>query len=275
MMRKIECYYWFSMVSAAIIMTLVSIFLIDTFYNIFFNICLGLFIGGLFFSAISFILGELNSEVSGEGELSIDTDTDFTIDTDMDLDVEADINLDVEADMDLDVDADVDVDSDIDTGTAAEADSDLDSAIIEIAHAPAMLLLSASLLVYGISGIILYFIIAIPMKFIIFFATPVIVYINSKLLNYVWKNATKSRFYSISSTENLIGKKGEVVLKVDDKGGVIKVPSNTPMKFERIHVKPLIRGSNFESGEVVYVCDIKDGFLLVDKNKNTTIKRRE
>ncbi len=45
------------------------------------------------------------------------------------------------------------------------------------------------------------------------------------------------------------------------------------MRFERIHVKPLHPESEFEREEVVYICDVKNGFLLVDNNKKL-IKRR-
>ena len=75
------------------------------------------------------------------------------------------------------------------------------------------------------------------------------------------------------STKNLIGRKGEVVLLVDERGGVIKVPSHTPMRFERLHVKPLILEKSFVKGDIVYICDVRNGFLLIDDNKNL-IRRR-
>ena len=49
----------------------------------------------------------------------------------------------------------------------------------------------------------------------------------------------------------LIGKEVKVILKVDDRGGVIKIPSKTPLKFERLHVKPVIEESIFEKGDRV------------------------
>ena len=113
-----------------------------------------------------------------------------------------------------------------------------------------LLLLSASFLIYGISGILLYYTLTEPIKFVIFFATPGIVYINWKLIDKTWKKIAKSRYYTISSTKNLIGKKGEVVLPVDYRGGIIKIPSHTPMKFERLHVKPMNPESLFGSAEI-------------------------
>ena len=155
----------------------------------------------------------------------------------------------------------------------SDIDIESDFELSDITPAPIMLLLSASFLVYGISGIILYYIILDPIKFIIFFATPTIVYLNWKLINNTWKKIAKSRYYTISSTKNLIGTKGEVTLPIDYRGGIIKIPSTTPMRFERIHVKPLHPKSEFEREEVVYICDVKNGFLLVDNNKKL-IKRR-
>ena len=70
-----------------------------------------------------------------------------------------------------------------------------------------------------------------------------------------------------------IGKKGEVVLYVDVREGIIRIPSQTPLKFERIHVKPLNPDSRFERGEKVCICDVKKGFILVDNDKKL-IKRR-
>ncbi|MHA1292183.1 MAG: hypothetical protein ACTSQJ_05890 [Promethearchaeota archaeon] len=84
----------------------------------------------------------------------------------------------------------------------------------------------------------------------------------------------KSRYYRISSTKNLIGREGEVVLDVDNRGGLIKITSNTPMRFEKIHVKPLNPTSQYEKGQKVYICDVRQGYFLVDHNKNLINKRR-
>ncbi|MFX1380491.1 MAG: NfeD family protein, partial [Promethearchaeota archaeon] len=139
--------------------------------------------------------------------------------------------------------------------------------------APFMLLFSTSLLFFGITGILFYYLFDNQVKFLMFFATSAVTFLFTKLISTTWKRIAKSRFYNISSTQNLIGQKGIIVLDVDWRGGVIKIPSNTPMRFERIHVKPLNQNSSFEKGEEVYICDIKDGFLLVD-NKVNSIRYR-
>lgn len=233
-------------------MTILSLFQTIGFYNIFFSACLGLFIGGILFSAISFFIAQMESNISGQGE--IDADVDIDIDTDVDVDVDSDI--------------DVDIDSD------AEVEIEVDSNLSDITPAPIMLLLSASFLVYGISGIILYYAIMGTLRFLIFFATPAIVYVNWKVINKTWKKIAKSRYYTIASSINLIGREAEVVLRVDERGGVIKIRSYTPMRYERIHVKPLNPESQFVREEKVYICDVKNGFLLVDNNKNLIKKRR-
>ena len=140
--------------------------------------------------------------------------------------------------------------------------------------APFMLLFSTFLLVFGISGIILDSLITNWLKFLIFFITPFIAYFITHYISVGWKKMAKSRYYSISSTQNLIGMQGEVILMVDHRGGVIKIPSHTPLKFERLHVKPLKIDSQFEKGEMVYICDVKNGFLLVDNNKKLINYRR-
>ena len=288
-MKKYDYYYWSSMVSSGIIMTIVSFFHADTFYNIFFNVCLGLFIGGMIFAVISFFLAQMESNIGGEeidldAEIDIDMDIDIDIDTDLDIDIDADVDVDIDVDadvdVDIDVDADVDVDIDVDTDvdvdvdTDLDIDTDIDTELGVISPAPVMLLLSAAFLIYGISGIILYYAIVDSLKFIMFFATPFIVYLSWKAINNSWKKITKSRYYSISSTKNLIGKKGEVTLGVDNRGGVIKIPSSNPMRFERIHVKPLKPNSRFAKGEKVYICDVRNGFLLIDNNKKLIKKTR-
>ncbi|TFG21343.1 MAG: hypothetical protein EU529_13665 [Promethearchaeota archaeon] len=286
-MKKYDYYYWSSMVGGGTIMTIVSFFHADTFFNIFFNICLGLFIGGLFFAVISFFLAQMESNIGGEEidldaeidvdmDVDIDIDTDLDIDVDMDVDVDADVDIDIDTDLDIDVDADVDIDidTDIDIDVDTDIDTDIDSELGVISPAPVMLLLSAAFLIYGISGIILFYAIVDSLKFIIFFATPAIVYLSWKVINNSWKKITKSRYYSISSTMNLIGKKGEVTLGVDNRGGIIRIPSSTPMRFERIHVKPLKPNSRFALGEKVYICDVRNGFLLIDNNKKLIKKTR-
>jgi len=280
-MRIYDFYYWFFMISSGLVMSIISFFHTEAFFHIFFNICVGLFFGGILFSAISFFLAQMEANISGEGEIDIDTDVDVEVDIDSDIDFDTDVDVDVDSDIDIDTDADVDsdieIESDIEVDSDADADSEIDTEndfdLSDITPAPVMLLLSASFLVYGISGIILFYFIADPIRFIIFFATPAIVYLNWKLINNTWKKIAKSRYYTISSTKNLIGKKGEVVLPIDYRGGIIKIPSPTPMRFERIHVKSLHPESEFGREEIVYICDVKNGFLLVDNDKKL-IKRR-
>lgn len=282
-MKKYDYYYWSSMISSGIIMTIVSFFHADTFFNIFFNICLGLFIGGMIFAVISFFLAQMESNIGGEdidldAEIDIDMDVDIDIDTDLDVDADVDVDVDVDADVDIDIDTDLDIDVDadvdVDVDTDLDIDTDIDTELGVISPAPVMLLLSAAFLIYGISGIILYYSIIDSLKFIMFFITPAIVYFSWKAINNSWKKITKSRYYSISSTMNLIGKKGEVTLGVDNRGGIIRIPSSTPMRFERIHVKPLKPHSRFAIGEKVYICDVKNGFLLIDNNKKLIKKTR-
>lgn len=302
--KKKDTFAIVSIFSIGTIMTSVS-FSFNQLYDIFFSICLGLFIGGIILSIISTFLAQMESSLSGEGELDVemdvDADIDVDIDTDIDVDIDTDIDIDIDSDVDIDIDAEVDVDVDYDMGVEIEVDAveieaevdvdegvevdsdidvdmetegEIDTSLSDITPAPIMLLLSTAFLVFGISGIILYYSINETLKFVILFITPFLAYIITKFINYGWKKLAKSRYYSISSTLNLIGKKGEIILPVDKRGGIIKVPSNTPMKFERLHVKPLIEGSEFERGDTVYICDVKNGYLLVDYTKKLIKKRR-
>ena len=56
-------------------------------YDLFFSICLGLFIGGLLFSIISVFLAQMESQ-----SLGTEIDTDVDIDADIDIDVDVDID---------------------------------------------------------------------------------------------------------------------------------------------------------------------------------------
>ena len=252
-------------------------------YDIFFSICLGLFIGGLLFSIISVFLAQMESQLSGheiDTDVDIDADVDVDIDTDIDLEVDVDVDADVDIDVDMDagVDIDSDIDIDVDTDIDVDADIDLDADIFGTTTSPApiMLLASAFLLVFGISGISLYYIITIEaLKFIMFIGSPSIALISSKYLNVAWKYIAKSEYYKISSTQNLIGKEGEVTLPIDERGGVIRINSTTPMKYEKIHVMPYDDTNNFERGMKVYIVAVKDNKVRVSHNKNIIKKRGE
>jgi len=265
----------------------------NEFYNMFFSICLGLFIGGLILSIFSTFLAQMESNISGTGEIDaevdvdvdaevdvdVDAEVDVDVDAEVDVDVDAEVDIDVDAEVDIDVDAEVDIDVDaevdVDSEVDVEVETDIDTDVIStITPAPIMLLFSAAFLIFGISGVLLYQLIGGALRFIILFITPTAAYLTTKLINYVWKIIAKSRFYRISSTQNLIGIQGEVLLPIDNRGGVIKIPSSTPMRFEKLHVKPVIEESHFERGDKVYICDVKNGFLLVDNNKKS-IKRRK
>jgi membrane protein implicated in regulation of membrane protease activity len=279
-------------------------------YDVFFSVCLGLFIGGLLFSIISVFLAHMESQSLGQEidtdvdvdvdidadvdldvDVDIDADVDLDVDVDIDADVDLDVDVDIDADVDLDVDVDIDADVDLDVDVDIDADVDLDvdvdmdvdmeididiDADIDVdsdifgtttTPAPIMLLISAFLLVSGISGISLYYIITIEaLKFIMFIGSPSIALITSKYLNVAWKHIAKSQYYKISSTQNLIGREGEVVLPIDERGGVIRIKSTTPMKYEKLHVMPY-DGTFFERGMKVYIVAVKDNKVSVSPNK--------
>jgi len=256
----------------------------NQFYDIFFSICFGLFIGGIILSIISTFLAQIESNITGAGELDADVDVDVDVDADVDVDVDldGDVDIDIEADIDVDydvgaeieldtvevdaevdVEAGVDVDSDVDIEVETEIDTNL---VTTITPAPIMLLFSSAFLIFGISGLLLFQIIEGALRFIILFIAPSAAYLTAKFINFAWKIVAKPRFYRISSTQNLIGIKGEVILPVDVRGGVIKIVSSTPMRFEKVHVKPVFETSKFERGDYVYICDVKNGVLLVDNN---------
>jgi len=258
-------------------------------YEIFFSICLGLFIGGLLFSIISVFLAQMESQSVGQEvdtDIDIDADVDVDIDADVDIDVDTDIDIDVDADVDIDVDADIDVDIDVDTDIDIDVDADVDIDIdtdidsdmfgTTTTPAPIMLLASAFLLVFGISGISLYYVITIEaLKFVMFIGPPSIAIITSKYLNVAWKHIAKSQYYKISSTQNLLGREGEVVLPIDKRGGVVRIKSTTPMKYEKLHVMPYDEAIHFERGMKVYIVAVKENKVMVSPNKVNIKKRGE
>lgn len=232
-------------------------------YDIFFSICLGLFIGGLILSIVSFILAEASAQ-----------DHDFDHMDHMDHIDHID-HLDHVDHMDY-IDHVDHIDhmdhpdhfDHADSGDHIDHDKDfqVDSQVQEsITPAPFMLLLSSALLVFGISGITSYYLIIDILKFLIFIIAPVMSILTTKLISTIWKKIAISRHYSIASTENLIGKEGEVVLEVDNQGGVIKIPSNNPMRFEKLHVKPFEPDDVFKKQEKVVIVGVKNGYLLINK----------
>ena len=291
----------FLIIVGGLLMTSIG-FLYNNFYSIFISLCLGFFIGGFLLSIISTFLAQMESNITGAGD--IDAEVDVDVDAEVDVDIDADVDADIDADVDIDIDGDIDIDTDVDVDYDIEAEIDVDAVEVEadldveaeldvdsdldvemegefdsgliptITPAPIMLLFSTAFLVYGISGLSLYYLLGVNFRYLIFFVTPTISFLSIKLINSLWKILAKSRYYRISSTMNLLGKEGEVILKVDDRGGVIKIPSKTPLKFERLHVKPVIEESIFERGDRVYICDVKNGYLLVDNSKRSIKKRR-
>ena len=250
-------------------------------YDLFFSICLGLFIGGLLFSIVSVFLAQMESQSVGQEidtDVDIDADIDVDVDIDADIDVDIDVDIDADVDVDIDVDSDVDIDADLDIDIDLDADFDLDSDTFGTTTSPApiMLLASAFLLVFGISGISLYYIITIEaLKFVMFIGSPSIALITSKYLNVAWKHIAKSQYYKISSTQNLLGREGEVVLPIDKRGGVIRIRSTTPMKYEKLHVMPYDDTIHFERGMKAYIVAVKENKVMVSPNKILIKKRGE
>lgn len=257
-MKKSDLYFWIMSLSAASILSFFSIFNMIVVYNLIFSICLGLFIGGIIMSVLSIILAELSIHDHGADHDQIDH---------IDHDTGHIDHIDHE------------------TGYPEHSFEHADHDHIEHDHfehhdkwdhidhlkdvtpAPFMLLFSSFLLFFGLTGILLYFFLDQSLRFLLFFITPAVSYTLTKTISMVWKKVARSRYYQISSTKNLIGMEGEVILPVDHRGGLVKIPSETPMKFERIHVKPIESDKRYKKGENIYICDFKDGFLLVSSQR--------
>ncbi|MHA1933157.1 MAG: hypothetical protein ACW96X_11485 [Promethearchaeota archaeon] len=95
----------FVIISVGLIMTSIG-FLFPNFYNLFISLCLGFFIGGLLLSLASTFLAQMESNITGAGE--IDAEVDVDIDAEVDIDVDADVDVDTDAEVDIDIDAEVD-----------------------------------------------------------------------------------------------------------------------------------------------------------------------
>ncbi|HUY01138.1 MAG TPA: hypothetical protein VMV49_16380, partial [Candidatus Deferrimicrobium sp.] len=127
-----------------------------------------------------------------------------------------------------------------------------------------MLLFSEFLLVFGIAGVVFYFLIGGWLQWIIFIITPLTSCLLTKFISKLWRKIAINRHYEVISGKNLTGQVGEVVLDVDEKGGIIKIKSDVPMEYEKLHSKPLNPKKHFVSGQYVYICGKKDGYVLID-----------
>ena len=155
-------------------------------------------------------------------------------------------------------------------GVYIEGDNEVN--ILDIEPTPFMLIFSSFLLIFGFSDILFCYFLIDSIKFLAFIIPPFIIYFFTRLIKIIWGRIVKSRHYTIISTQNLIGMEGEVILEVDEKGGVIKIPSKTPLRFEKVHVKPLYPNTQFKEGEKVYICNVRNNHLFVDSDINS-IKR--
>ena len=299
--KKKQSLFSFLIIIVGLVFTFTG-FLYNYLYDILFSICLGLFIGGIIMSIVSIFLAEMSThdlqnldhldhvDHADLGHIDHIDHLDHVDHADLgyidhidhiDHVDHADLghidhidHIDHVDHADLgQIDYVDHIDHLAHTGSTDYADHYDDSGdfslVSDTTPAPFMLLFSTSLLIFGIAGILFYYLFDIKIKFLIFFASLLLTYLFSKLISISWKSIAKSRFYNISSTQNLIGQKGVIILDVDRRGGVMKIPSNNPMKFERLHVKPVNPDSSFEKGAEVYICDVKDGFLLVDNKINS------
>jgi membrane protein implicated in regulation of membrane protease activity len=284
-MKKSDVYFWVLSLCGGGILSFISFFNTITFYNILFSIWLGLFISGIIMSVVSIVLAEMSVDDQGTDHIDhIDHDM-GDVDHMDHVDLIDNIEHDVGHMDQIDIDHVDHVDQvnhiehiDQELGNADHIDH-LDHAnpdhvdhinqfeIQDVTPAPFMLLFSSFLLFFGITGITFFFILEVRFRFLVFFITPAVSYTLTKLISMIWKKMAKSRYYPISATKNLIGIEGEVILSVDHRGGLVKIPSDTPMKFERIHVKPFETDERYMKGENVYICDFKDGFLLVSSER--------
>ena len=94
----------FLIIVVGLLMTSIG-FLYNNFYSIFLSLCLGFFIGGFLLSIISTFLAQMESNITGAGE--IDAEVDVDIDAEVDVDIDADIDAEIDADGDMYVDGSI------------------------------------------------------------------------------------------------------------------------------------------------------------------------
>lgn len=225
----------------------------EEFYLIIYQICLGLFIGGMIFTVISFILAGLSFETQSELSHDISHDLSHDISHDLSYDISHDLSDDISHDLSHDISHDLSHDLDTDAFQS-----------MSVTPAPAMLLLSCFILFTGALGISLYEIIF--EKIIWLIITFTVPYLFTKGISKLWKKIAVSKSYQILAETNLIGKKAIVCMIVDEKGGLIKVPTKSPIEFEKFPAKPLYSLSKFDVDEEVYICDMENNYFLIDKN---------
>ena len=238
-------------------------------YDIFYSICLGLFIGGLIMAMISFILAEMSTSDNNVDHIDYIENLESSegighLDKHIDKLDHIGKHIDKLDHIDKHIDTDHEV-------SYIEGENEI-NIITDIEPTPFMLIFSSSLLIFGFSGILFCYFLIDSIKFLSFVIPPFITYFFIKLIEISWRKIVKSRHYTIISTQNLIGMEGEVVLEVDNQGGVIKIPSKTPLRFEKVHVKPLYPNMQFKEGEKVYICNVKNNYLFVDSDMNSIRK---
>lgn len=222
----------------------------EEFFSIIYYICFGLLISGAILTVLSFILAGLS----------------FDIDDDIVHDISADIDGDLDLEIDMDINSELDIDTDLDIDVNTESDMDAFNSM-SITPAPSMLLLSSFILFTGVLGVALFDLFSEKIIWLIIIST--IPYLFTKLVSKLWKKIAISKSYQILARRNLIGKKAIVSLNIDEKGGIIKVPTKTPIKFEKFPAKPLYSLSKFKVNEEVYICDMNENYYLIDKNKES------
>jgi len=230
-------------------------------FLILYQICLGLLISGAILTIIAFFLAGLSFGTEGDLIEDIpDAEIDLSVDVDMDIDTDVEINYD--ADVDDDIESEVEIDS------VLESDIDTDAfSAMSVTPAPRMLLFSCFLLFSGILGVSFYDFFF--NKFVWVILTFSIPYVLTKIVSRLWRKIAVSKFYQISSRKNLIGKRAIVSIVVNEKGGIIKIPTNTPLGFEKFPAKPMYSLTRFNAGDQVYICDKKENYFLIDKNKES------
>jgi len=243
----------------------------------------GFCIGFLIFGVIVILVVLVTMGISAGHSLSHDTDlsvdTDISVDKDISIDKDISVDTDFSLDKDVSVDKDLSLDKDI-SGTPELGIETPDHVIGKFSTdkgsaAPLLLIVAVFSMTFGGLGLLLFWQEPDMNKYgriAVIILSPILL---SIIVDRIWRKVAVSETYRLPTNKDYLGREAVVLVKVDSKGGTIRVEIPDQLEPLKVPAKTAHRHEEFLQDELVFIVGVEGNFYLVDNSRDLLTGKKQ
>ncbi|MBK5113052.1 MAG: hypothetical protein KGD59_15455 [Candidatus Heimdallarchaeota archaeon] len=242
----------------------------------------GFCIGFLIFGVLVVIVVLVTMGISTGHSLSHDTD--LSVDKDISIDKDISVDKDISIDKDISLDKDFSLDKDVSIDKDLSIDKDISStpelgiqtpdhvfgkfSTEKGSTAPLLLVVAVFSITFGGLGLLLFWQEPDMNKYgriAVIILAPILL---SIIVDRIWRKVAVSETYRLPTNKDYLGREAVVFVKVDSKGGTIRVEIPGQLEPLKVPAKTAHKHDEFLQDELVFIVGVEGNFYLIDNSRD-------